>query len=797
MGTTGAIQGAVETQAAPVDTTAEPATAANTPSAPDLAATDTVEAAASEPFTETAEAVSAAAPAEAVEAPAPEPVAEAESVSAAVEGVASEPVAAVQTAASAESAAQSSPVETTAGATEAAVSAPVEAVGTPTEAVSEAASAPTEAVSGATEIVEAPAAAAQAATETLVGSAEQMPVENASAQVDAIAANVEPASNVVETTVSASGPLEATGAAVQPVVAELPAQSGEPASALVESAPLGDVAQATTPTETLAADLESVVTALSQDLTTNTVAEPASLPVQELTELASSTVEPVADAFSTAVTAPVGAAADVVEAAVSPLETSAVTAPLEVVSAAAGSVETAIAEAAAEVVDVGAFPLQTIALADAPLEVVSAAAESVETAVAEVAATSAQMVFEVGLSAPAEMLNAATLAVGSAVVGPSSAAEPFAAPLSSRLLDGVVGAGDVVKQVGEPVTGAIPPPPEIVDDTVGAADGEGDGGGGLTDTVGSAVDTVGTAADTVADTASSTTDTVTKTAEETTRAAQETVGTAAESAKPVADAIVKAPSAEPVQAIGGTAVQPVAESVPPTDPTQPAPPETPAGELPAGEAPVGNAIIPDSGTVLPIPGPVADPATPVLPMEVAQDAIAQAEPATDVYVTPLAETPEATALPDGLTTVLQGLSSSEVQAVGVAGLLAAGAITIVRGGFSPTSSIMFTNIRLLPGFVNATIHRSGVTEIVGLPRVGGAAVAEIVPPRVVPAIGSITEPIRDGFERVRRGPVDYEDGDARLLMQVGVALGTLYVAFLTVWFWATRLRWNGGWRTGV
>ena len=76
--------------------------------------------------------------------------------------------------------------------------------------------------------------------------------------------------------------------------------------------------------------------------------------------------------------------------------------------------------------------------------------------------------------------------------------------------------------------------------------------------------------------------------------------------------------------------------------------------------------------------------------------------------------------------------------------------------------------------------------------------AEIVPERIVPAVGSITGPIRDGFDLIRRGRVDYEQGDtSRLLMQVGMVLGTVYVAFLTVWFWATRLRWNGGWRAGA
>ena len=34
------------------------------------------------------------------------------------------------------------------------------------------------------------------------------------------------------------------------------------------------------------------------------------------------------------------------------------------------------------------------------------------------------------------------------------------------------------------------------------------------------------------------------------------------------------------------------------------------------------------------------------------------------------------------------------------------------------------------------------------------------------------------------------ESDGDLLLKLGVVLGTVYVAFLTVWFWATRLRWN-------
>ena len=70
--------------------------------------------------------------------------------------------------------------------------------------------------------------------------------------------------------------------------------------------------------------------------------------------------------------------------------------------------------------------------------------------------------------------------------------------------------------------------------------------------------------------------------------------------------------------------------------------------------------------------------------------------------------------------------------------------------------------------------------------------------RVVPSGrqsgGGMIDVIRDGFDRSvgRVGPD--EDGeslrDSRMLAQLGMVLGIVYLSFLTVWFWATRLRWN-------
>ena len=53
------------------------------------------------------------------------------------------------------------------------------------------------------------------------------------------------------------------------------------------------------------------------------------------------------------------------------------------------------------------------------------------------------------------------------------------------------------------------------------------------------------------------------------------------------------------------------------------------------------------------------------------------------------------------------------------------------------------------------------------------------------------DPIRNGFTDVVGDVRDEaEDGlsDSRLMTQIGMLLGFVYLAFLTVWFWATRGR---------
>jgi hypothetical protein len=109
--------------------------------------------------------------------------------------------------------------------------------------------------------------------------------------------------------------------------------------------------------------------------------------------------------------------------------------------------------------------------------------------------------------------------------------------------------------------------------------------------------------------------------------------------------------------------------------------------------------------------------------------------------------------------------------------------------------VFFTNVRLVPCLVGSAVER---TAIVGTQAVsgfgsgdGGSKATGRKRTAVPEVVGTIVDPIRDGFEKAvaRNGDEDAEGlRDARLLMQIGIVLGTVYLAFLTVWFWATRMR---------
>jgi hypothetical protein len=130
---------------------------------------------------------------------------------------------------------------------------------------------------------------------------------------------------------------------------------------------------------------------------------------------------------------------------------------------------------------------------------------------------------------------------------------------------------------------------------------------------------------------------------------------------------------------------------------------------------------------------------------------------------------------------------------------AAGAAIAVRPSAVATAQFYLANARRIPavcGGVTKDVIRQASAAAAGTARL--AAVGASVPGRAAAGVADLTEAVQEGFRRGvdRGGPggAIADDGDdandIRLLMQIGMLLGMAYVAFLTVWFWATRLRWS-------
>jgi hypothetical protein len=137
-------------------------------------------------------------------------------------------------------------------------------------------------------------------------------------------------------------------------------------------------------------------------------------------------------------------------------------------------------------------------------------------------------------------------------------------------------------------------------------------------------------------------------------------------------------------------------------------------------------------------------------------------------------------------------------------------------GSGADTSMVFTNVRLLPCVVKEGLarHVEMLTALAGA-NGGSSGTAVVSPGPVGPGssaagmLGASAESpsspaasVRDAFEQALGSFRDgfaqviteerQEDGeglrDSRLMLQVGMLLGFVYVGFLSVWFWATRLR---------
>jgi hypothetical protein len=149
-------------------------------------------------------------------------------------------------------------------------------------------------------------------------------------------------------------------------------------------------------------------------------------------------------------------------------------------------------------------------------------------------------------------------------------------------------------------------------------------------------------------------------------------------------------------------------------------------------------------------------------------------------------------IPDESFISLPAVDPSELFPVlGAVGIATLTATAIGRGICSPNASLLFTNVRLLPCYASATTQHMVSTTASATSRVTAFGQRDVR--AAVPLLGGSLEKVAEGIDRVLERPrEEAADGltDSRLLVQIGIALGFVYLAFLTIWFWATRLRWN-------
>jgi hypothetical protein len=161
-------------------------------------------------------------------------------------------------------------------------------------------------------------------------------------------------------------------------------------------------------------------------------------------------------------------------------------------------------------------------------------------------------------------------------------------------------------------------------------------------------------------------------------------------------------------------------------------------------------------------------------------------------------------------TVLDAVAATATDPQVLAATAVAFTIGLTVGGarllYSGEGQLMFTNVRLLPCLIREGVQQHIAPLVSALPGSGAAAPAAALstPDGAVSGahaespgharrhgLSGLTESFRDGFQDALEGgnrDIGEALGDSRLMIQIGMALGFLYAAFLSVWFWATRLR---------
>jgi len=158
-----------------------------------------------------------------------------------------------------------------------------------------------------------------------------------------------------------------------------------------------------------------------------------------------------------------------------------------------------------------------------------------------------------------------------------------------------------------------------------------------------------------------------------------------------------------------------------------------------------------------------------------------------------------------------------VLAVGGIAFVVGAGIGAGRSSLMGEARVVFTHVRLLPCLIKESVAHHAAPIAGALTGSGPAgpqlAAAAPVAAPVVAAQGAVADAsavdpgdivdsgrfglfrglgasFGEGFDAALDGNREIADavGDSRLMIQIGLALGFLYAAFLSVWFWATRLR---------
>jgi hypothetical protein len=113
------------------------------------------------------------------------------------------------------------------------------------------------------------------------------------------------------------------------------------------------------------------------------------------------------------------------------------------------------------------------------------------------------------------------------------------------------------------------------------------------------------------------------------------------------------------------------------------------------------------------------------------------------------------------------------------------------GCLSSVRLVTFTNVQLIRCGLASPIMRMASASATAVSQVVGTAGATPSVRARVGGVRGVIRTLRDVVSGPKAAVARTLGGDGALMMRIGKLLGLLYAGFLAVWFWATRLRWNG------